>query len=144
MTDVKTYTIFVPEDDLEKFLKLEGEMLSETLIDEETREQFQAKVIVSRTGGKDFHNLHLQGRGAFLSGEWFVKIVQTEEDEDDEEFTIFESKRYGQRRGYMLRSMMAEGDKDAAKKETMTTELQKRLKQKQKIVEELLSEDKKK
>ncbi|SPD74118.1 conserved hypothetical protein [uncultured Desulfobacterium sp.] len=141
MNDVKTYTIFVPEDDLEKFLKQEGEILNETLIDEETREQFQAKVIVSRTGGKDFHNLHLQGRGAFLSGEWFVKIVEMDE-EEDEEFTIFESKRYGQRRGYMLRSMMAEGDKAAAKKETMTTELQKRLKQKQKLVEELLKKEK--
>ena len=141
MTEMKTYTIFVPENDLEKFLRQEGETLSETLVDEGTREQFQAKVIVSRTGGKDFHNLHLQGRGAFLSGEWFVKIVETE-DEDDEEVTIFESKRYGQRRGYMLRSMMAEGDKDAAKKETMTTELQKRLKQKKKIVEELLKKEK--
>ena len=141
MNDVKTYTIFVPEDDLEKFLKQEGEILDETLIDEETREQFQAKVIVSRTGGKDFHNLHLQGRGAFLSGEWFVKITETEE-EEDEGFTIFESKRYGQRRGYMLRSMMAEGDKAAEKKETMTTELQKRLKQKQKLVEELLKKEK--
>jgi hypothetical protein len=141
MNDVKTYTIFVPENDLEKFLKQEGEILDETLIDEETREQFQAKVIVSRTGGKDFHNLHLQGRGAFLSGEWFVKITETEE-EEDEGFTIFESKRYGQRRGYMLRSMMAEGDKAAEKKETMTTELQKRLKQKQKLVEELLKKEK--
>ena len=141
MNEVKTYTIFVPEDDLEKFLKQEGEILDETLIDEDTREQFQAKVIVSRTGGKDFHNLHLQGRGAFLSGEWFVKIVEMD-DEEDEEFTIFESKRYGQRRGYMLRSMMAEGDKAAAKKETMTTELQKRLKQKQKLVEEILKKDK--
>ena len=141
MNDVKTYTIFVPEDDLEKFLKQEGEILEETLIDEGTREQFQAKVIVSRTGGKDFHNLHLQGRGAFLSGEWFVKIVEMDE-EENEEFTIFESKRYGQRRGYMLRSMMVEGDKAAAKKETMTTELQKRLKQKQKLVEELLKKEK--
>ncbi|SPD72426.1 conserved hypothetical protein [uncultured Desulfobacterium sp.] len=141
MNDVKTYTIFVPEDDLEKFLKQEGEILNETLIDEDTREQFQAKVVVSRTSGKDFHNLHLQGRGAFLSGEWFVKIAEIEE-EEDEEFTIFESKRYGQRRGYMLRSMMAEGDKAAAKKETMTTELQKRLKQKQKLVEELLKKEK--
>ena len=141
MTDLKTYTIFVPEDDLEKFLREEGEILDETLIDEGTREQFEAKVIVSRKGGKDFHKLHLQGRGAYLTGEWFVKIVETEDDEE-EDFTIFESKRYGQRRGYMLRSMMAEGDREAAKKETMTTELQKRLKQKQKIVEELLKEDK--
>jgi ABC-type phosphate transport system auxiliary subunit len=141
MNDVKIYTIFVPEDDLEKFLKQEGEILNETLIDEETREQFQAKVVVSRTGGKDFHNLHLQGRGAFLSGEWFVKVIETDE-EEDEGFTIFESKRYGQRRGYMLRSMMAEGDKAAEKKETMTTELQKRLKQRQKLVEELLKKEK--
>ncbi len=141
MNDMKTYTIFVPEDDLEKFLKHEGEILEETLIDEETREHIEAKVIISRTGGKDFHNLHLQGRGAFLSGEWFVKIVE-EKDEEDEKFTIFESKRYGQRRGYMLRSMMAESDKAEAKKETMTTELQKRLKQKQKLVEELLKKEK--
>lgn len=141
MSEINTYTIFVPEDDLEKFLREEGRELTETIIDDSTKEQFEARVIVSRKGGKDFHKLKLQGRGAFLSGEWFVKIIAREDDED-EDFTIFESKRYGQRRGYMLRSMMAESDRAEAKKETMTTELQKRLKQKQKLVEELLKKEK--
>ncbi len=143
MTDIRTYTIFVPEDDLEKFLKLEGELVEETLIDEETREHIQAKVTISRTGGKDFHNLHLQGRGEFLSGDWFVKIVELKE-EEEEPFTIFESKKYGQRRGYMLRSMMAESDRAAAKKEILTSELQKRLKQKRKLVSEILKKEKEK
>ena len=141
MSDIETYTIFVPEDDLEKFLRGDGNEFTETLIDESTKEQFEARVIVSEKGGKDFHKLKLQGRGSFLAGEWFVKIIERKDDDDDE-FTVFESKRYGQRRGYMLRSMMAEGDKAEAKKETMTTELQKRLKQKQKLVKELLKKEK--
>ena len=59
-------------------------------------------------------------------------------EEGEDEVKVFESMRLGERRGYMLRSMMAEGDKGKSKKETMTTELEKRLKQKQQLVADLL------
>ena len=137
MSEEKTYTIFVPEDNLEKFRDQEGEVFQETLIDEATREQFEAKVMVSNSPGEDYCRLMLQGRGGFVSGEWFVKIVERAE-EEDEDVTVFESMRLGERRGYMLRSMMAESDKGASKKETMTTELEKRLKRKQELVAEIL------
>ena len=143
MSGEKTYRIFVPEDALEKFVGKEGEAFSETLIDEGTREQFPAKVMVSQTGGEGYDRLILQGRGGFVSGEWFVKIVEREEEEEeDDKVTIFESKRLGQRRGYMLRSMMGEEDRAEAKKEIMTTELEKRLKQKQKLMKEMLKKEK--
>ena len=137
MSEEKTYTIFVPEDNLEKFRDQEGEVFQETLIDEATREQFEAKVMVSKSPGEDYCRLRLQGRGGFVPGEWFVKIVERAE-EEDEDVTVFESMRLGERRGYMLRSMMAESDKGASKKETMTTELEKRLKRKQELVAEIL------
>lgn len=66
-----------------------------------------------------------------------MKILEREE-EGEEGVTVFESMRLGERRGYMLRSMMAEGDKGKSKKETMTTELEKRLKRKQQLVADLL------
>lgn len=138
MSKQKTYKIFVPEDTLDRFINQEGKVFNEILIDETTREQFQAKVIVSQSGGEGYDSLILQGRGGFISGDWFVKIVEREGEEEEDEVTIFESKRLGQRRGYMLRSMMAESEKTEAKKEIMTTELKKRLKQKQKLVSEML------
>ena len=137
MDEEKTYTIFVPEDNLGKFEGQEGVVFTETLIDESTREQFEAKVMVSGSRGEGYDRVQLQGRGGFLSGEWFVKIV-AREDEDEDEVTIFESMKLGDRRGYMLRSMMAESDRSKDKKETMTTELEKRLKRKQELVAEIL------
>jgi len=137
MDEEKTYTIFVPEDNLGKFEAQEEEVFRETLIDESTREQFEAKVMVSRSRKEGYERVRLQGRGGFLSGEWFVKIVERE-DEDEDEVTVFESMKLGDRRGYMLRSMMAESDRSKSKKETMTTELEKRLKRKQELVAEIL------
>jgi hypothetical protein len=55
----------------------------------------------------------------------------------EDEITVFESMKLGDRRGYMLRSMMAE-EKEKEKKETMTSELEKRWKQKQELVDRLL------
>ncbi len=138
MSEQKTYKIFVPESDLDKFASQEEKVFSEMVIDETTKEQFQARVMVSQSPGEGYDKLILQGRGGFISGDWFVKIVGREDEEEEEEVTIFESKRLGQRRGYMLRSMMAEGDRSASRKEIMTAELQKRLKQKQKIVADML------
>jgi len=137
MSEQRAYRIFVPESDLGKFADQEGKVFKETLIDEATREQFQAKVTVSQSPGEGYDKLILQGRGGFISGDWFVKILEREE-EGEEGVTVFESMRLGERRGYMLRSMMAEGDKGKDKKETMTTELEKRLKRKQQLVADLL------
>lgn len=141
MSDQKIYRIFVPEDDLEKFRNHEETVFTETVIDESTREQFEAEIMVSESPDKEYDKLLIQGRGGLVSGEWFVKIVKRMDDEEEEEedVTVFESMRLGQRRGYMLRSMMAESDKGSTKKETMTSELQKRLKRKQQLVEELLN-----
>lgn len=142
MSEQKTYKIFVPESDLEKFLDKEKKVFSEMVIDETTKEQFQAKVMISQSPEEGYDKLILQGRGSFISGDWFVKIVAREEEEEEEEkVTVFESKRLGQRRGYMLRSMMAESDRSKSRKEIMTRELQKRLKQKQKIVSEMLKKN---
>lgn len=137
MSEQKTYKIFVPESDLDKFLNQEDKVFSEMVIDEATKEQFQATVMVSQAPGEGYDRLVLQGRGSFIEGDWFVKIVDRE-DEEEEEVTIFESKRLGTRRGYMLRSMMAESDRSKSRKEIMTSELQKRLKQKQKMVSDML------
>jgi len=137
MSEQRTYRIFVPESDLGKFADQAGKVFKETLIDEATREQFQAEVAVSQSPGEGYDKLLIQGRGGFISGDWFVKILEREEEGEDE-VKVFESMRLGERRGYMLRSMMAEGDKGKSKKETMTTELEKRLKQKQQLVADLL------
>lgn len=138
MSDQKTYRIFVPEDDLDKFKNQEGKVSKETVIDESTREQFEAEIMVSQSPVQEYEKLLIQGRGGLIPGEWFVKIVKRLDEEEEEEVTVFESMRLGQRRGYMLRSMMAESEKGDSKKETMTSELQKRLKRKQELVEELL------
>ena len=137
MSEQRTYRIFVPESDLGKFADQAGKEFTETLIDEATREQFQARVTISQSPGKGYDKLLIQGRGGFISGDWFVKIL-AREDEGEDEVTVFESMRLGERRGYMLRSMMAESDKGESKKETMTTELEKRLKRKQQLVADLL------
>ena len=135
----KRYRMFVPEDKLDKMKEKEGQVLSELLIDEDTEEQFQAKVMISSSPKKGYHNLVLQGRGEFVAGDWYVKVLEREE-EKEEAITVFESMRLGERRGYMLRSMMAE-EKAELKKETMTTELQKRLKRKQEVVKEILKKE---
>lgn len=132
----KTYSVFTPEDKLGKFEAGEGEVLTETLMDTETREQFTAKITVSRSPQEGYDKLLIQGRGFFLSGDWYVKILERVE-EEEAPVTVFEATRLGARRGYMLRSMMAE-EKKKLKRETMTTELEKRLKRKQEIVKKLL------
>ena len=132
------YKIFIPEDELDKFKGRGDEVFTETLLDEETHGAIEAKIIVSETPKEGYEELTIQARGGFLSGTWYVKILETE-DEEEESVTVFQAARLGERRGYMLRSMMAE-QKDDLKKETMTSELQKRLKRKQEIVKELLKE----
>jgi hypothetical protein len=137
MSDQKTYRIFLPEGDLSKFEGKEGLPFEETIIDEGTLEQFQAKVVISRRPAEGYDKLLLQGRGNFLPGDWFVKILEREDDEV-EEVTVFESMRLGDRRGYMLRSMMAEGEKSDQKDDIMNKDFEERLKRRQDLVAELL------
>jgi ABC-type phosphate transport system auxiliary subunit len=132
----KVYKVFTPEDELDKFKGREGKVFTETVMDEETREAFQADIMVSQSPQEGYEELLIQARGGFLPGKWFVKILKREE-EKEEAVTVFEAKRLGERRGYMLRSMMAE-EKAELKKETMTTELEKRMKRRQEIVKDLL------
>ncbi|WP_435547451.1 hypothetical protein [Desulfobacterium sp. N47] len=138
---MKTYTIFVPyekKEDAFKYLK-ESEMLSETLQDEETREQFKAKIKISDSPWEGCDVLHIQLRSGYIGEGWYVQILSREEDE--EEMTFFESKRLGARRGHMLRSMIAESEtEDAEKKRVMEEELKQRLQWKKKIVKKILED----
>lgn len=129
------YRIFIPEGGAEKVKEMEGHVLDEVVIDEETQDQFQAKIMILSEAKEGYDELMIQERGGYASGQWYVKILEREE--EDDEITVFESMKLGERRGYMLRSMMAE-DKEKEKKETMTTELEKRWKQKQELVGRLL------
>ncbi len=139
MESSKTYRVFVPEEQLGKFSDREDVVFEETVIDEDTQEAFQAKITVTQTPKEGYERLVLQGRGAYVPGEWFVKILERQDDDDDEPITIFESKKLGDRRGYMLRSMISETeDKGKSKEQIMTTELQKKLEQRKKLVNELL------
>lgn len=132
----KMYRMFV--DDIEKFDGPEGEVLVKDIIDEDTRGfLFNTKVILSRKPLEGYDDLRLQGTGrstVTLDGKWYVKVVEQEEEE--EAGTVFEGLRLGQRKGYMLKSMLQK-DKDKLKKEAMTKELEERLKRKKEIVEEL-------
>jgi len=142
---MKEYTIIVPyerKEDVYKNLP-EGKIISDVLQDEETREQFEAKFEVSYSPQEGWDKLHVQFKAAFLDEDWFVNIIEREEDE--EEVTYFESKRLGARRGHMLRSMMAENEEeDAEKKRVMEQELKQRLKWKKDVVKKLLKEEEEK
>lgn len=135
----KTYIVFTPEDELDKFKGHQSEVLDETLMDAESRDQFRAKIIVSQSPQEGYDKLLIQVRGSYIPEEWYVKVLERQE--EDEEVTVFQSMKLGERRGYMLRSMMSE-KKAEAKKETMTTELERRLKRKQEEVKRLLGKEK--
>ncbi len=142
---MKYYTLFSPHETREEVVKYlpEGETFSDILLDEETREQFQAKIQVSRTPREGWDGLHIQLKSNYLDEEWYVNIVEREEEE--EEVTYFESKRLGARRGHMLRSMMAEAEEEEAeKKRIMEQELKQRLQWKKQLLKKILEEDEKK
>ena len=137
----KKYRIFIPEKGIEKVKEREGKVSSDVVIDEDTREQFRAKIVVSAVPQEGYDELVIQERGGYLPGNWYIKVLEREEEEEG--ITVFESMKLGDRRGYMLRSMMAE-DKEKEKKEVMTSELEKRWKQKRELVDKLLHKDRKK
>jgi len=140
---MSVYIFFLPCDtreEADKYLR-EGEVLSDVLQDEKTREQFEAKFEVSKSPKEGWDRLQVQlsTSSQVLADEWFVNIVEREE--DDDEITYFESKKLGNRRGHMLRSMMAEGEsEDEEKKRVMEDELRQRLKWKKDMMKKLLDE----
>jgi hypothetical protein len=136
----KRYRIFIPEKGAEKLNEMRGRATSDVVIDEDTQEQFEAQILISAEAEEGYDELVIQERGGYLPGKWYVKIVEREE--EDEGITVFESMKLGDRRGYMLRSMMAE-DKEQEKKEAMTTELEKRWKQKRELVDKVLEKKQK-
>ncbi len=138
----KRYRIFFPEKGSERVKEVEGQVLNEVVIDEDTRGQFKAKIMISASPQEGYDELVIQERGGYLPGKWYIKVLEREE-EEEEGITVFESMKLGDRRGYMLRSMMAE-DKEKEKKEVMTSELEKRWKQKRELVDKLLQKDRKK
>ncbi|EFK07593.1 conserved domain protein [delta proteobacterium NaphS2] len=139
---MSVYIVFVPCDTREEAYKLlpEGEVLSDVLQDEETREQFDAKFEVSKSPKEGWDGLRIQLAAAPLTGEeWFIKIIEREE--DDDEITYFESKKLGERRGHMLRSMAAESEsEEEEKKRVMEEELRQRLKWKKDMVKKIMED----
>lgn len=135
------YRIFV--SDFDKFKGHEGEILEEEIIDEHSLEVFRARIKVSNKPMEGYFPLRLEGSGRssiMLEGQWYVQIL--ERIEEEEEGTIFQGLRMGQRRGYMLRSMLQE-EKEKAKQEIMTKELESRLKKKQELVRKLRKKEEK-
>ncbi|HVO65987.1 MAG TPA: hypothetical protein VMT12_05825 [Syntrophales bacterium] len=133
------YKLFVAEDQLDMFKGKDNVVFTQELMDEETHEAFRAKVMISEFPKENYEELIIQVRGGFLAGNWYVKVVEKEE-EEPEEMTVFQAAKLGERRGYMLRSMMAE-QKGSVKKEIMTDELEKRMKKKQDLVNRLLQKN---
>ncbi len=131
----KRYRIFVPEKGLEMVKGIQGKVVDQVVIDEDTQEQFQAKVMISEAYEEGYSELLIQERGGYVEGKWYIKIMEREE--EAEEITVFESLKLGDRRGYMLRSMMSE-DKEKIKKELMTEELERRWKQKKELVDKII------
>jgi len=134
----KRYRIFVPERVTQTVNEMRRQATTQVVIDEDTMEQFEAQIMISEELEEGYDELIIQERGGNLMGQWYVKILKRTEEEED--ITVFESMKLGERKGYMLRSMMAE-EKQKEKKEAMTTELVKRWKQKRAILDKVLKKE---
>jgi len=122
----------------DKYREMEdGKVFTETLQDEETLEKFKAEVMFSKTPKPGYDELFLvTERGIPIKG-GYIKILRKIEEEEPSEITRFESRRLSERKGYMLKSMLREMEAEESKKtreelrkEIMTTELERRLKEK--------------
>ena len=126
----------------EEFEGHEGEEFTKSLLDEQTREIIDCRMIVSKTPKEGYDELILEGIGIQrLEGEWFVKILERIGEEDEEAITIFRSAKPSERRGYMLRSMMEE-QKSERKTDIMTTELEERKRRKKQLTDVILRKKK--
>lgn len=132
------YLYFSPEERREKVLELENKEIEDTLQDVATREQFMAKMIISREPQEGFEELQIQLRSGMLPETWYVKILERET--ESEEMTIFESKRAGEQRGRMLRAMIADDEKEIIREKVMKEELEKRRKWKEEVVKKTLGQ----
>jgi len=129
-------------EDFKAFEVYDGKEIEVGLIDEETLENFDCKVIISKIPQEGYHELTLQGiSGDRIRGEWHVKLLDQVE-EEDEEITVFRSAKLSERRGYMLRSMIEE-HKTERKEDIMTTELEERKRKKKELTEEIFKKAKK-
>lgn len=137
---MKRYWFFIAGETLDPLTEVEGKVTTNVLLDDETKEQFKAKIIVSSTPQEGYDEMLVQLRSHLAPKPWYVKVVEREEEE--EEITIFESARLGARRGHMLRSMLTEKEADEVKTEVMQKELEARRKQRQDIVKKVLGEGK--
>lgn len=140
------YKVFISEVEfsatLAKLKEQPNEIFDFTLHDEETKEAFKARLMFSTQPGDNFDELIIESSRGFMVEGWYVKIVEREDGQEEEEITIFQETRLGARRGYMLSSIMAE-EKSRLKNEIMTSELESRLKRKQELVKEILDKDQK-
>jgi len=132
----RTYRVFAP--DVNEFRRQKGEFEQE-LADENTKEHFQARIVLSDEPLEGYDLLIVQSKkmGSDYHEQCYVKIVERVE-EDEEAGTIFRGQRLGQRRGYMLESMLQE--REQKKKDVMTTQLEERLKKKQELLRALREE----
>ena len=128
------YRIFIPEGELGKFEE-EDRVYEEYVFDFDTGGQFKAKIMVSRSPGEGYEPLTIQVRGDYLPGDWYAKIVEREE-EEEEAVTVFQPAKLSERRGYMLRSMMEE-EKLKRKRDIMGKDLEEREKEKKDVVERI-------
>ncbi len=129
------------EEEIEDLKKKEGQPFKvKSIIDEDTLGACEAEITVSSKSEEGFDELVVETpRGFLITGQWYVKIRR--EEEEEEEVTVFESRRFSDRRGYMLRSMMAE-EKADLKEKIMTGELEERLRLKQEMARKVLEQQK--
>lgn len=103
--------------DFDELIAKENKETQLRLMDGITREIFDAKVIISRQKIEDGEELEVVkgdvGETRY-PGTWYVKVLEREEEED--EITITKGKRLGQRRGYMLKSMLEEKEQENQEK----------------------------
>jgi hypothetical protein len=132
------YLYFLPEEKREKALEIENKEIVDNLQDVATREQFLAKMVISREPQEGFEELQIQLRSGMLPELWYVKILEREAER--EEMTVFKSKRAGEQRGRMLRTMIADEEKEIIREKVMKEELEKRRKWKEEVVKKTLGE----
>jgi len=129
------YRIFIPENEPGKFEAAEDRVFEEYVFDFETGGQFKAKIMVSQSPMEGYEPLAIQVRGDYLPGNWYAKIVERE-DEEEEVVTVFQPAKLSERRGYMLRSMMEE-EKLKRKRDIMGKDLEEKEKEKRKVIEKI-------
>ncbi len=132
---MKRYKMFMPEGTANKLKEKIGEVFEEKLIDEDTLEGFQAKIMVFDKPEEGCDKLIIQER-VILPETFYVKILEREREE--EEVTVFQPVKWGEMRGGMLRAMADIIEKRRGEKaKLMTEEVYEREEEKKKMIERL-------